>query len=60
MEEEIGRWLERQGQICCHIVKSVTVFDLKIQALKIKYDADLNHMEACFNISMFAVTLCLF
>lgn len=37
----------------------MTVFDLKIE-LQINYNADLNNTEACFNVSTFAVTLCLF
>jgi len=60
VEEELGRWLERKVQVCCHTVKSMTVFGLKIQALKIKYDADLSNMEACFKVSTIPVGLCLF
>lgn len=60
MEEVIRRLLECRGWVCCHIVKSITAFDLKIQALKIKYDTDLCNMEIHFNASTFVVVLCLF
>lgn len=60
MEEVIRRLLECRGWVCCHSVKSITAFDLKIQALKIKYDTDLCNMEIRFNASMFVVALCLF